>query len=62
MLNNANKKYDVVIFGATGFTGKLVVEYFLSQYAAGSNVSWAMAGRNLKKLAEVRDELNAPAN
>ncbi|AEP30222.1 saccharopine dehydrogenase family protein [Brumicola nitratireducens] len=62
MLNNANKKYDVVIFGATGFTGKLVVEYFLSQYAAGSNVSWAMAGRNLKKLAEVRDELNAPAD
>lgn len=62
MLNKANKKYDVVIFGATGFTGKLVVEYFLSQYGAGSNVSWAMAGRNLKKLAEVRDQLNAPVD
>lgn len=62
MLNKANKKYDVVIFGATGFTGKLVVEYFLSQYATDSNVSWAMAGRNLEKLAEVRDELNAPAD
>ncbi|MFT7417435.1 MAG: short subunit dehydrogenase-like uncharacterized protein [Glaciecola sp.] len=62
MLNSANKKYDVVIFGATGFTGKLVVEYFLSQYAGSDQVSWAMAGRNLEKLATVRDELNAPPN
>jgi short subunit dehydrogenase-like uncharacterized protein len=62
MLNSANKKYDVVIFGATGFTGKLVVEYFLSQYAGNEKISWAMAGRNLEKLAQVRDQLNAPAN
>jgi short subunit dehydrogenase-like uncharacterized protein len=62
MLNSANKKYDVVIFGATGFTGKLVVEYFLSQYAGNDQVRWAMAGRNLEKLATVRDELNAPPN
>jgi short subunit dehydrogenase-like uncharacterized protein len=62
MLNSANKKYDVVIFGATGFTGKLVVEYFLSQYAGNKQISWAMAGRNLEKLAQVRDQLNAPAN
>jgi short subunit dehydrogenase-like uncharacterized protein len=62
MLNSANKKYDVVIFGATGFTGKLVVEYFLSQYAGNDQISWAMAGRNLEKLATVRDELNAPPN
>jgi short subunit dehydrogenase-like uncharacterized protein len=62
MLNSANKKYDVIIFGATGFTGKLVVEYFLSQYAGNDQISWAMAGRNLEKLATVRDELNAPPN
>lgn len=62
MLNKANKKYDVVIFGATGFTGKLVVEYFLKQYADNDQISWAMAGRNLDKLAQVRDELNAPAD
>ncbi|GAC28312.1 saccharopine dehydrogenase family protein [Brumicola pallidula] len=62
MLNTANKKYDVVIFGATGFTGKLVVEYFLSQYAGNDQISWAMAGRNLEKLAKVRDQLNAPAD
>jgi len=62
MLNTVNKKYDVVIFGATGFTGKLVVEYFLSQYAGNDQISWAMAGRNLEKLATVRDQLNAPAD
>lgn len=66
MLNTANKKYDVVIFGATGFTGKLVVEYFLAQYTQNNTGSdqivWAMAGRNIEKLAEVRDELNAPAD
>ena len=60
MLNSANKKYDLVIFGATGFTGKLVVEYILSKYAGNSEIKWAMAGRNLEKLADVRDELNAP--
>ena len=62
MLNTNDKKYDVVIFGATGFTGKLVVEYFLSQYAENVQISWAMAGRNMEKLAQVRDELNAPAD
>lgn len=62
MLNSINKKYDVIIFGATGFTGKLVAEYFLSQYPNNEQVSWAMAGRNIKKLEQVRDELNAPAN
>lgn len=62
MLNTNDKKYDVVIFGATGFTGKLVVEYFLSQYADNDQISWAMAGRNMEKLAQVRDELNAPAD
>jgi short subunit dehydrogenase-like uncharacterized protein len=62
MLNSANKTYDIVIFGATGFTGKLVVEYFLSEYAGNEKIKWAMAGRNLEKLAQVRDELNAPIN
>ena len=54
------RTYDVVIFGATGFTGRLVAEYLAAEY--GSAVRWAMAGRSLDKLASVRDEIGAPAD
>ena len=54
-----SKKYDVVIFGATGFTGKLVVEYALSKYL-GSDISWAIAGRSDKKLNGLKEKLQIP--
>jgi short subunit dehydrogenase-like uncharacterized protein len=47
---------DVVVFGATGFAGRLVAEYLADKYADGS-LKWAMAGRSARKLAEVRDEI-----
>lgn len=47
---NNQKKYDFVIYGASGFTGKLVVEYALSTYLDANSVTWALAGRNLEKL------------
>jgi short subunit dehydrogenase-like uncharacterized protein len=56
-----NKPFDLVVHGATGFTGRLVVEYLLQRYPAGSGLRWAMGGRNADKLAAVRDELGAPA-
>jgi short subunit dehydrogenase-like uncharacterized protein len=54
--------FDLVVHGATGFTGRLVVEYLLRRYPAGSGLRWAMGGRNADKLAAVRDELGAPAD
>lgn len=54
--------FDLVVHGATGFTGRLVVEYLLRRYPAGSGLRWAMGGRNAVKLAAVRDELGAPAD
>jgi short subunit dehydrogenase-like uncharacterized protein len=54
------RTYDVVVFGATGFTGRLVAEYLAAEY--GSDVRWAMAGRSADKLAAVRDEIGAPAD
>eukprot|EP00122_Pirum_gemmata_P013841 Pgem_evm1s12892 len=45
------KQYDVVIYGATGFTGKLVAEYYLERYLG--DYKFAIAGRNEKKLEEV---------
>jgi len=56
-----NKEFDIVVHGATGFTGRLVIEYLLQKYPAGSGVRWAMGGRSAEKLAQVRDEVQAPA-
>jgi len=57
-----NKPFDIVVHGATGFTGRLVIEYLLQRYPAGSGVRWAMGGRSAAKLAAVRDEVGAPAD
>ncbi|MEH6609868.1 MAG: saccharopine dehydrogenase NADP-binding domain-containing protein [Halioglobus sp.] len=57
---NKDAQYDIVIYGATGFTGRLVAEYMVAR--SGHGLSWAMAGRNLEKLAAVRDEVGAPAD
>ena len=55
-----NKQYDIVVYGATGFTGRLVAEYLVNEYADASDLTWAMAGRSLDKLKAVRDEIGAP--
>src|SRR6201991_893889 len=55
------KKFDIVVYGASGFTGQLVAEYLASRYAKDSDLKWAMAGRSLDKLASVRDAIGAPA-
>ncbi len=57
-----NKPFDIVVHGATGFTGRLVIEYLLQRYPAGSGVRWAMGGRSAGKLAAVRDEVGAPSD
>ncbi|MDA9659914.1 saccharopine dehydrogenase NADP-binding domain-containing protein [Pseudomonadota bacterium] len=50
------KDIDIIIYGATGFTGKLCVKYFQS---LSTTVTWAMAGRNLKKLRKVAEDNQA---
>ena len=49
--------YDVVIWGASGFTGRLVVEYMYRAYGRSGDVHWAVAGRNEQKLQQVLQEL-----
>lgn len=53
-----DREFDVIVFGATGFTGRLVAEYLGTE--AGSGCVWAMAGRNAAKLEEVRHLVGAP--
>jgi short subunit dehydrogenase-like uncharacterized protein len=57
-----SSKFDIVVYGATGFTGQLVAEYLASQYTGPTDLKWAMAGRNLDKLASLRDAIGAPAD
>jgi short subunit dehydrogenase-like uncharacterized protein len=57
-----SSKFDIIVYGATGFTGQLVAEYLASHYAGNADLKWAMAGRNLDKLASVRDAIGAPAD
>ncbi|MEM8561318.1 MAG: saccharopine dehydrogenase NADP-binding domain-containing protein [Pseudomonadota bacterium] len=52
-----NREIGIVVYGATGYTGKLIAEYLNQQYGVGGEVSWAMAGRSKEKLESVRDEL-----
>lgn len=59
---NPNAELDVIVYGATGYTGRLVAEHLAKLYGVGGKVKWAMAGRSADKLAEVRDEIGAPAD
>jgi short subunit dehydrogenase-like uncharacterized protein len=51
------REYGIVVYGATGYTGRLVAEYLNLQYGVGGEVNWAMAGRSMAKLEAVRDEM-----
>jgi short subunit dehydrogenase-like uncharacterized protein len=51
-------EFDIVVYGATGFTGRLIAEYLGQRGVTG----WAMAGRSRDKLAQVRDLIGAPAD
>lgn len=52
-----SRTYDVVLFGATGFVGRLTAEY-LAEHAP-DHCRWALAGRNRAKLEDLREQLAA---
>lgn len=51
----AARPYDVVLLGATGFTGALTAEHLARR--AGPRVRWALAGRDQNKLRGLRERL-----
>jgi short subunit dehydrogenase-like uncharacterized protein len=53
--------FDVIVYGATGFTGQLVAEYLVQAHPDRAG-RWAMAGRSSAKLGQVRDAIGAPAD
>ncbi|MBA2661885.1 MAG: saccharopine dehydrogenase NADP-binding domain-containing protein [Bradymonadaceae bacterium] len=50
------REFEIVLFGATGFTGRLIAEY-LAEHHGDSGLRWAIAGRSAAKLEALRDEL-----
>ena len=55
------REFDVIIWGASGFTGRLVAEYIFKTYGVGDSLKWAMGGRNQSKLEQVRNEVATPS-
>jgi len=53
----AEREFDIVVFGATGFTGALTAEYLAAHADQGTR--WALAGRSPEKLEHIRGRLVA---
>lgn len=56
-MSQDDREFDLIVFGASGFTGRLVAEYLAQHQEKTGPVNWAMAGRSASKLAQVRAEL-----
>lgn len=59
----SEKKYDVTVYGATGFVGKLIIQHLLShpQFTSGE-FTWAIAGRSASKLQSLKDSYQLPSS
>jgi short subunit dehydrogenase-like uncharacterized protein len=58
----SEREFDVVVFGASGFTGALVAEYLLERYGCGQELRWAIAGRSRNKLEALKARLGDGAS
>lgn len=52
----SNRRYDVILYGATGFVGQQTVDYF-AKHTHPNEVNWAIAGRNRQKLESIKQKL-----
>jgi short subunit dehydrogenase-like uncharacterized protein len=56
-----SREFDIVLWGATGFTGRLVADYLVRNYVSGdTGLRLALAGRNKTKLEGIAREVGAP--
>jgi len=53
----SDKSYDIILFGVTGFTGKLAVEYLLQKQVKSPSFTWAACARNQSKAQDVLQEI-----
>jgi short subunit dehydrogenase-like uncharacterized protein len=57
----SEREFDIVLMGATGFTGRLVAEHLVRRHGVGGQLKWALAGRSREKLETMRLELGETA-
>src|SRR6202048_1831424 len=57
-----SSKFDIIVYGPTGFPAQLVAEYLAAHYTGKGDPKWALAGRSLDKLAAGREASAAPAD
>lgn len=60
--NMTEESFDIVVFGATSFVGKILCSYMAEQYGLGGSVRWAVAGRSRVKLEALRASLGKAAD
>src|SRR5712664_705810 len=58
--NIVKRDFDLIVYGATGYTGRLIAEYLATSYRGDDAPSWAIAGRSTDKLQKVRADIGAP--
>jgi len=56
------REFDLILWGATGFTGQLLADYLLKRHGADGELRWALAARNQVKLAQVKEQLGPEAS
>ncbi|MGA1375892.1 MAG: saccharopine dehydrogenase, partial [Steroidobacteraceae bacterium] len=57
------REFDIVVFGATSFVGRILCRYLLDTYGNdGSRLRWAIAARSAARLAELKHDLNGAAS
>jgi short subunit dehydrogenase-like uncharacterized protein len=61
MSNQTEAPYDLVVFGATSFVGKILSRYLFETCGTGQSVNWAIAGRSSAKLDALKAELGSGA-
>ena len=53
-----NREFDIIIYGASSFTGKIILDYFVEKYPPHDSFRWAIAGRNKTKLEKLTQNLD----
>ena len=56
-MSESAREFEVIVWGATGFTGQLTAEYLLEHYGLAGSLRWAIAGRSQEKLDQTRANL-----
>src|SRR5262249_5206399 len=59
-INVVKRDFDLIVYGATGYTGRLIAEYLATSYRGDDAPSWAIAGRSIDKLQKVHADIGAP--